>query len=344
MMKQESANVVICPNCGGRLTLKTIHTGEWVAFILFLLIAVPLLGFTGIGGIISGIVAYIFYRIGKKKERKVLVCKSCHKALSDAKTKHMASEGQSQWQGCLPAEQEVQEHHKKALASSYRVFRGRSNIIIDFIGNILSLEMKIILLCWRVGNHSIPPDIENSMQAFMHGNDLRQVVVRLNQYEPRAELRQLFKNTNIWLPLRLALGMIWFLFYTFVPGRIFAVDCYCPWTNTVHLYSGHVGIALHELGHAKDYSKQSFPGLYSLLSCIPVICLVQEWRATRYAIKWLEQDGTREELKSAYRILYPAFATYIGSSLVPPQFQQILFSPFVLLGHFLGAKRAEAVV
>jgi len=110
-------------------------------------------------------------------------------------------------------------------------------------------------------------------------------------------------------------------------------DYYDPGSNTIHIFSDDPAIALHESAHALDFSDEEFTGSYALARIVPGVNLVQERLATEEALYYLEKHGRYEELLHAYKILYPAYATYIIAyfPLAVPAYVGA-----ILLGHAYG--------
>ena len=90
--------------------------------------------------------------------------------------------------------------------------------------------------------------------------------------------------------------------YTILPGRLFGGDHYNPFTNTIHLYSGHASIALHEGAHAKDSAESPFPGLYAASRMLPLVPLYQEGVATGDALGYHRAEDNPEAERADYKI------------------------------------------
>jgi len=196
-----------------------------------------------------------------------------------------------------------------------QIARGEPVPVVDALGHyVFSLPSKLLLWNWRVDNHRISPETEETVVAYMKANGLRQVKVRLNQYEPRDEWRRLVRNSAMPGFWRYTFGVLTCAEYTALPGRLFGGDCYNPYTNSVSIYSDHRAIALHECAHAKDFAGRSraMKGWYSFMRLLPIVPLYQEGIATGDAIGYVRDvEDTRLE-KSSYKILYPAYCTYIA--------------------------------
>ena len=146
------------------------------------------------------------------------------------------------------------------------------------------------------------------------------------------------KNRYVAWPYRLLLGFpITLVFDVLLPGRLFPWgDYYNPYTNTVHLYSDHPAVALHEAGHVHDFASRRHKGTYAAVRLIPFVDLYQEYKATKEAIGYLKETENLPTELAAYKILYPAYGSYAGSYLFPP----IGTLGGVLLGHAAGRSAA----
>jgi hypothetical protein len=212
---------------------------------------------------------------------------------------------------------------------------------VDTLGNVLALWPKLLLLDWRFANHAISERTEASLVQYLNDRapNLTHTHVRLNQYAPHKDLKRLVTNRWVAWPYRIFPGLlVTLLTDVILPGRLFPWgDYYNPWTNTIHLYSDRTAIGLHELGHAYDFSQQPYKGTYGLARLIPVVVLHQEWQATDEAIGYLVETGDRAGELRAYKVLYPAFGSYVGGYLLP-----FGAPPGILIGHFVGRTKAAA--
>lgn len=230
---------------------------------------------------------------------------------------------------------------------------GRPNKFFDGLGHfVLSLPTKLLLLNWHVDNHNISRETEDRLRHYLADNDLHNVKVRLNQYAPGAEWNRLFRNRSVGAGWRFSLGIISVLNYTVFPGRLFGGDEYNPYTNTIHLYSDHSAISLHEGGHAKDFAKRKYKGSYSALRMLPLVPLYQEALATVDTVGYLRERGLVQQEKDAYKVLYPAYGTYVGGEAfrwvqwwvdLPPWVEYAVKYGSAIPGHIIGRIKAFSV-
>jgi len=232
-----------------------------------------------------------------------------------------------------------------------QIERGRPAPFLDGLGHyVLSLPTKLLLWNWDVDNHEISPETEARMAKYLADNDLHQVKVRLNEYAPGAEWRRLIHNRAVNGFWRYTIGALTVSLYTILPGRAFAGllggDHYNPFTNTINLYSEHPAIALHEAGHAKDFARRKYKGTYGALRILPLVPLYQEGLATGDAIGYDRDLGLSDAEKADYKLLYPAFTTYIageGLRWIGTPWAYPIELAVAIPGHIIGRIKAAGV-
>jgi hypothetical protein len=230
-----------------------------------------------------------------------------------------------------------------------QIERGEPNALLDGLGHYLfSLPTKLILWNWRVDNHDISPETEAKLREYLAANDLRNVKVRLNQYDPGGEWQRLVHNQAVGAGWRYTFGLLSVAFYTIFPGRLWGGDHYNPFTNTINLYSNLEPIACHEAAHAKDFAPRRDKGCYAALRILPLFVLPQEAIATGDAIGYHRDKGRAAAEKADYKILYPAFCTYVaGEGLrwvrVDWWVQYAVQLVAVIPGHIVGRIKAAGV-
>lgn len=189
-----------------------------------------------------------------------------------------------------------------------QIERGRPAPVIDTVGWIIGVPAKILMLNCRADNHNISPETEGSIHEYLARNDLDKVKVRLNEYDPCGEWNRLKNNESIVWPVRYTIGTLSVIGYTVFPGRIWGRDQYNPFTNTVNIYSDDAGLALYEAGYAKDYAQRKYKGLYAVGYVVPGVGLWQEFQASGDSMKFIEENGSPDEVRGGYRSISPTFA------------------------------------
>ena len=222
------------------------------------------------------------------------------------------------------------------------VKEGRPILLVDWIGNLFGALSKLILWNWKVERHNIQPDTEAALNDYLTAHpEMGNLAVQLNRYAPQDAWHRLFHNSGVKWPYRYTFGILSVLILdTILVNRIFGGDRYDPFTHTVYLQSDLPSIALHELGHAKDFSGRRYRGSYALLRIVPLTDLYQEYKASQIAFDHLRRGKNIKGEIEAYKILYPAYGTYAGSYLPLFGLGSILGA---IIGHIWGRSEARAL-
>ncbi|MCU0720699.1 MAG: hypothetical protein MUC83_13405 [Pirellula sp.] len=221
--------------------------------------------------------------------------------------------------------------------------RGQPRPIIDGFGWVWGIPSKIILWNRRAENHNISSETEQWLVDYMVENDLYDVKARLNQYRPFDDWRRLVRNKSVAWPWRYTFGVVATAGETIFPGRLFGGDHYNPYTATIHLYSDIPSIALHEAGHAKDFSNREYPGTYAALYTLPIVPLYHERVATNDVLAYVGERGDLSLQQESRHVLYPAYGTYAGSAAgsAISQWSAPLYVAGLLVGHAAGRYEAQ---
>jgi hypothetical protein len=195
-----------------------------------------------------------------------------------------------------------------------------------------------------MGSHDISVETEDSIRAYLERNELRAVKVRLNEYAPGGEWSRLVNNDGVGAGWRYTLGVVSWLLYTILPGRILGGDAYNPYTNSIYIYSDIPVVALHEGGHAKDFAGRRWKGSRAALYTLPIAPLFMEARASNDALGY-SLDTDPKLLESGYKMLYPAYGTYIGSEMLGgvPVVGTLAGAIGAIPGHIVGRIKASRV-
>ena len=226
-----------------------------------------------------------------------------------------------------------------------QISRGEPNVVADSLGHYLfSLPEKLVLWNWKMGNHDISPETEEVIRQYLERNDLKEVKVRLNEYAPLSEFSRLTKNRGVGAGWRYTLGIITWLYYTLLPGRILGGDAYNPFTNSIYIYSDIPVVGLHEGGHAKDMAGRKWKGSRAALRILPLVPLFDEARASNDALGY-SLDTDPRLLEKGYKLLYPAYGTYVGGEALGgvPVVGPVAGAVGAIPGHIIGRIKASGV-
>lgn len=221
---------------------------------------------------------------------------------------------------------------------------GKPYLLIDGLGWLFAIPSRIILWDWRVGNRRIQPETVEVLERYIEVNDLERVKVRVNQYDPVGEWRRVLGNKAVGPGWRYTIGILNAVFYTIIPQRIFGGDNYNPYSHTINIYSDVPAIAVHEGGHAKDFAQQLYKGTYAFVYILPFVALHHEKMATDDALGYLQTFENLELQKEGYRLLYPAYGTYVGGvgvDILSGPYDLVFFAGSVVSGHIIGRSMAR---
>lgn len=202
-----------------------------------------------------------------------------------------------------------------AAESSVEVQTGRPNKLVDGAGWVLGIPGKILLWDRRVNNHKIAPETSAAVATYLERNQLQDVCVRVNQYDPGDEWRRLTENHEVGAGWRYTIGTLSVVGYTIFPGRLFGGDRYNPYTNSVYVYSDIPSLAMQPAAYAKDLHSREYPGTYAAVNELPVITLWHETIATQDALAYLESTGNRQEYIEGLEVLHPYYGSRVGGSI-----------------------------
>jgi len=226
-----------------------------------------------------------------------------------------------------------------------QIKRGKPRPVIDGLGWVIGIPSKIMLWDRRVDNHQTSAETEEAMRRYLDDNDLDHVKVAINLYDPLDDWRRVRANTTVGWGYRYSLGDLSVACEAILPGRLIGGDHYNPFTGTIYISGDVPSIALQKGGHAKDFARRDYPGTYALFAALPVARLWPEAIATGDAIAYAEQRKNPDLERESYRILFPAYGTYVGGALgrfVPPVALPVYVGP-VIAGHAVGRVEARLV-
>ncbi|EQA46231.1 hypothetical protein LEP1GSC050_2101 [Leptospira broomii serovar Hurstbridge str. 5399] len=223
---------------------------------------------------------------------------------------------------------------------------GVPNSFLDGLGNILGVLSKIVIGDKRMSNHRISEETKNFLKEYIKDNNLSDVKVRFNQYSPGGDFMRLWRSKNVNPLLKWTFGLLTWVLELAFPERIFANcgipyvcggDHYNPYTNTIHIYSDLPAAAVHEGGHAKDFSLRKYRSIYTFSYMIPILgTFYPEARASDDAIRYFRYRCDLATQMHAFHVLYPAYGSYIGG--------QFIGLVGVIPGYIVGSRSATEVL
>ncbi len=216
---------------------------------------------------------------------------------------------------------------------------GQPQKTLDSIAWVTGIWSRILSLNSHVNNHDLTDETRAKLTAYLEENDLTDVLVRVNQYDPKGEWRRLRENRRVAAGWRYSAGLVSMAHYTLLPGRVFGGDTYNPFTNTLYINSDVSAVVLHEAAYAKDIHSQSHPGTYAVFNELPVMSL---WRHTKGVNDILGYARTNDDWtveRETYRVVYPQMGVHSMSltGTFAPWWEGILFTVAgATAGHVTG--------
>ena len=182
---------------------------------------------------------------------------------------------------------------------------GRPNKTLDRLAWGVGLPSRILPLSSRVNNHDISAETTAKLSRYLHENDLDDVLVRVNQYDPKGEWKRLWDNTRISPGWKYTFGAGMLVQYTLFPGRVFGGDHYNAYTNSLYVNSDVPAMLILEAAYAKDIHARPLPGPYAAINELPVL---ETWRLSyglNDTLGYAQLNDDWELERETYAIVYP---------------------------------------
>lgn len=189
---------------------------------------------------------------------------------------------------------------------------GQPNKTVDRIAMIASAPSRILPLSSKVSNHALSEETAEKLQTYLEENDLADVLVRVNQYDPLGEWDRLRENTRIAPGWRYTFGTASLLGYTLFPGRIFGGDHYNPFSNSLHVNSDVPALLMAESAYAKDLHSRRWAGAYAVINEFPILSAWRYSIAARDVVGYARLKEDDEIERELYRVVYPIIGVQIA--------------------------------
>lgn len=215
---------------------------------------------------------------------------------------------------------------------------GKPHKTLDRLAWLAGTPDRLFTLNPKASNHEISPETLEKLTTYLEENDLTDVLVSVNDYDPKGQWRRLRQNDRVAPLWRYSAGTMSWLGYVLIPNRVIGGDYYDPFTNTLNITSDVPALVLAQAAYAKDIHSRSLPGTYASFSELPGLSFLRNSRATSDVLAYARLKNNWEDEKQAYHVLYP----HVGSQMFGPAAHFVpVAGPFLsaggaLAGHATG--------
>ena len=190
---------------------------------------------------------------------------------------------------------------------------GEPHPVLQRLAYIAETPARIVPFAPKHSRHKMSAATTETITSYLEQNDLSDVYVCVNEYDPAGEWRRLTANRSIGPGWRYSLGILSLAQYTLLPNPVFGGNQFNPFTNRLSMDLDDPVALLYEAAYAKDVRARNLPGTYVALSMLPGFSLVREIQTVNDVAAFAQAEEDWELEKGVYRKLYPR----IGSGSIP---------------------------
>jgi hypothetical protein len=198
------------------------------------------------------------------------------------------------------------------VGTSLQFEHGQPRKVIDAVGWVFGIPKKIIVWDRRAVNHHVSLETEQNLAEYLEINGLTSTKVRINEYDPAGEWQRLRENKEVGAGWRYTVGTLGVVVYTVLPGRVFGMDKYNPYTDSIYIYSDIPCLAQEQAGQAKIVQGRPHPGTYAALTSLPVVRLWPAKQRKNEVLDYTLAYGTAAQQEEATRVFYSEFGAEVG--------------------------------
>lgn len=198
-----------------------------------------------------------------------------------------------------------QESHRTDEPQEVVFEHGEPHKVLDRMAWVVGLPSRILPFHPKVNSHTMSAETAEKLEAYLTENDLTDVLVRVNQYDPVGEWRRLRRNHRIAPGWKYTFGTASMIGYTLIPGRVFGGDVYNPFTNSLYVNSDVAAMLIAEAAYAKDIHSREHPGTYAAVNELPVLTLWRYTLAVNETVGYARHQDDWELERETYRTVYP---------------------------------------
>ncbi len=182
---------------------------------------------------------------------------------------------------------------------------GKPSKTLDRFAWVIGTPARILPLDSRINRHALSPETTAKLKDYLEKNDLTDVYVYVNHYDPKGQWKRLRENNLVSPVWRYSVGVFSWIGYTVLPNRVLGGDMYNPYTNSLYLNSDVPAVVLHEAAMAKNVHSRPLPGTYAVINELPLISLMNHGRAVGDILGYARMDSDWETERETYHVVYP---------------------------------------
>ena len=183
------------------------------------------------------------------------------------------------------------------------VDHGEPHPQLDRLHEVVEFPRKLL----RFGRPDPRPtteQVEQTVVTYLEKNDLTDVAVEVGEYDPSRQWQRLRENERVGPLWKYSVGSLTVVGYSLLPARVFGIDTYNPFTDTLIVNSRNPSRALFEAARAKALRGEQFVGSSVVLSSLPVIRSVADVRQASDVLSYLRAEEQWDLETAAYPQLY----------------------------------------
>jgi len=182
---------------------------------------------------------------------------------------------------------------------------GKPNIVLDGMQKVVELPSRLLLGGRLSDNHTPSEETRETLTDYMQQNNIADVPVMVNQYDPLGEWKRLYENDEIAPVWKYTAGTFTMINYMIMPGRVLKRDDYNPFTNSLYVNSGRLSDSLHAAAYAKDVHNRQASGAYAAVNTLPLVTLWKTTRAVNDVVCYAQAQDNWQLESGVYRDQYP---------------------------------------
>lgn len=242
--------------------------------------------------------------------------------------------------GCATVPYQYGRFHPSDTATTEIDFEyGRPNKVVDGLAWCMSLWPRLLTMNSKLNLHELSDETKQKLVVYMDENDLNDVLVRVNQYDPIGEWRRLRQNDRVGPGWRYTIGVCMLAQYSLMPGRIWGGDQYNAYTNSLYINSDVPAVVLHEAAYAKDIHSRTLPGSYAFVNELPLIGMWRHAEGINDVLGYARTNDDWAIERETYSVVYPVIgieSTVLTEAVVPFWDGLLLSVAGAAIGHTAG--------